>query len=325
MKCSKTKSIIFLIIFIIIGLYFGNAAWLAPSNASERQILAHRGLHQTYSPVGVKIQDCTATIIESPVHDYLENTLPSIKAAIELGADIVEIDIHPTSDGEFVVFHDWTLDCRTNGSGVVRHHDLAHLKSLDVGYGYTADGGDTFPFRGQHVGAMPTLAEVLTTFPETPFLVNIKSADDEEAQLLTDYLQAGQFPNQDRLSVYGSSNNILLYAELNPDTVTLSKQRVTTCMKKYLLVGWSGYIPKECHNSYITVPKNFQWLVWGWPNRFENRLHKVGSRALLMGDFKKGNAISGIDDLESIPPDFGGLVWTNRIDIVGQKQRVDEM
>ena len=90
-----------------------------------------------------------------------------------------------------------------------------------------------------------------------------------------------------------------------------------------MLLGWSGYVPQECHNSYIPVPKNYQWLIWGWPNRFENRLNKVGSKPILMGDYKKGNG--SIDDLESIPADFGGVVWTNRIDIIGQIQTIDEL
>ena len=36
-----------------------------------------------------------------------------MRAAFAAGADIVEFDVHPTSDGQFAVFHDWTLDCRT--------------------------------------------------------------------------------------------------------------------------------------------------------------------------------------------------------------------
>ncbi len=70
-------------------------------------------------------------------------------AAFDAGADIVEFDVHPTTDGHFAVFHDWTLDCRTDGKGVTREHTLAELKKLDAGYGYTADGGKTYPLRGK--------------------------------------------------------------------------------------------------------------------------------------------------------------------------------
>ena len=317
MKLDRKTCIFGTLTILLVALYLGNTALLVPSQVDERLILAHRGLHQTYSAADVGRDDCTAVIIETPVHDYQENTLRSIQAAIELGADINEIDVHPTTDGEFIVFHDWMVDCRTDGKGVTREHDTAYLKSLDIGYGYTADGGKTFPFRGKYIGAMPTLGEVLTAFPEAPFLINLKSNTVLEAHWLTDYLQNQEFQNRERLSVYGGGDNIPRFSKLNPDIVTLHKATAFTCLKKYLLLGWSGYVPQECHNSYVPVPKNYQWVIWGWPNRFEKRLKKVGSKALLMGNFRKGDANRGIDDTKSIPANFGGVVWTNRIDIVG--------
>ena len=326
MQLSRSKLILSLLAFALVGLYLGNASWLVSSNSGERLILAHRGLYQTYDSTGVERSDCTATRIHPPIHDYLENSLPSIQAALDLGADIVEIDIHPTTDNEFVVFHDWTLNCRTDGEGVVREHDTVYLKSLDIGFGYTADGGETFPFRGKYIGAMPTLNEVLSAFPEAHFLINLKGGKIEESRLLTDYLLAHNFQNQTRLSVSGNGENVPEYAELNPKNITLSRQRAIPCLKKYLLLGWSGYVPKECHNSYVPVPRNYRWLVWGWPNRFENRLRKVGSMSLLMGDHKKGAEGAGaINDLDSIPKNFGGVVWTNRVDIIGQKAGIDDL
>jgi glycerophosphoryl diester phosphodiesterase len=77
-----------------------------------------------------------------------------MRAAFNKGADMVEFDVQPTTDGQFAVFHDWTLNCRTNGAGVTRDHTMKELKALDVGYGYTADGGKTYPFRGKGVDAI---------------------------------------------------------------------------------------------------------------------------------------------------------------------------
>jgi glycerophosphoryl diester phosphodiesterase len=79
------------------------------------------------------------------------------------GAGIVELDVHPTSDGQIAVFHDWTLECRTDGHGVTREHNLADLKQLDVGYGYTSDDGKTYPLRGTGVGLLPSLDECMLT------------------------------------------------------------------------------------------------------------------------------------------------------------------
>jgi glycerophosphoryl diester phosphodiesterase len=64
-----------------------------------------------------------------------ENTLASFRSAIELGVDIIECDVHLSSDGELVVIHDHTLDRTTNGTGLVRQHTLAELRELDAGAG----------------------------------------------------------------------------------------------------------------------------------------------------------------------------------------------
>ncbi len=124
-------------------------------------LVAHRGLGQTFPMEGITADTNTARIIYEPQHPYIENTIPSMRAAFEAGADIVEFDIQPTKDGQFAVFHDWVLDHRTDGKGVTREHTLEELKKLDVGYGYTSDNGKTYPFRGKGVGLMPSLEEVL--------------------------------------------------------------------------------------------------------------------------------------------------------------------
>ncbi len=97
---------------------------------------------------------------------------------------MVELDVQPTIDGAFVVFHDWTLDCRADGHGVTREHSMPELRRLDAGYGYTADGGKTFPFRGKGVGLIPSLADVLSAFPHRRLLINVKSNDPSEGTRL---------------------------------------------------------------------------------------------------------------------------------------------
>ncbi|MBJ7597398.1 MAG: glycerophosphodiester phosphodiesterase [Candidatus Nephthysia bennettiae] len=64
-----------------------------------------------------------------------ENTLASFRSAIELGVDMIECDVHLSSDGELVVIHDHTLDRTTNGTGLVWQHTLAELRELDAGAG----------------------------------------------------------------------------------------------------------------------------------------------------------------------------------------------
>ena len=67
--------------------------------------------------------------------DHPENTLASFASAIELGCDMVECDVHLTTDGELAVIHDHTLERTTNGSGIVGANTLAELRALDAGKG----------------------------------------------------------------------------------------------------------------------------------------------------------------------------------------------
>lgn len=64
-----------------------------------------------------------------------ENTLRSIKKAIEFGVDFVEIDVHLSKDKKIVVIHDDKVDRTTNGRGYVLEFNLADLKKLDAGKG----------------------------------------------------------------------------------------------------------------------------------------------------------------------------------------------
>lgn len=63
-----------------------------------------------------------------------ENTLRSIRRALELGANGIEIDVRYV-DGELVVFHDARVDRTTNGRGLLSRKSFAHLRTLDAGLG----------------------------------------------------------------------------------------------------------------------------------------------------------------------------------------------
>ncbi len=67
--------------------------------------------------------------------DYPENTLLAFRRAVELGVDMIELDVQLTRDGELVVLHDETLERTTNGHGAVREYSYAELRTLDAGRG----------------------------------------------------------------------------------------------------------------------------------------------------------------------------------------------
>lgn len=62
-----------------------------------------------------------------------ENTRASFEAALTLGVDAIETDLHLSKDGRAVVIHDATVDRTTNGIGAVNMLDGAEIKSLDAG------------------------------------------------------------------------------------------------------------------------------------------------------------------------------------------------
>lgn len=108
-----------------------------------------------------------------------ENTIEAFDQALRWwGADVLELDVQPTADGEAVVIHDSTVDRTTDGSGPVRGMSLSQLQDFDAGYRFTSDGGSTFPFRGRGI-AVPSLLEVLRAFPGARLNIELK---DERAQ-----------------------------------------------------------------------------------------------------------------------------------------------
>tara|TARA_R110000782_G_scaffold118623_3_gene209254 strand:- start:1 stop:690 length:690 start_codon:yes stop_codon:yes gene_type:complete len=65
-----------------------------------------------------------------------ENTLPSIQKAMDLGVDMIEIDVFKLKSGEVVVFHDDTVDRLTNGPGSIEDYNIIELKKLIVNGGH---------------------------------------------------------------------------------------------------------------------------------------------------------------------------------------------
>lgn len=84
---------------------------------------------------------------------------------------------------------------------------------------------------------------------------------------------------------------------------------------KYELLGWTGYIPEEIKNIEIHLPVKYAKWLWGWPHKFVDRMESVNTRVVLVtGD---GDWSAGFDspaDMELIPPNYKGFIWTNRVD-----------
>jgi len=91
--------------------------------------------------------------------------MPAIRAALRLGVDFVEVDVHESKDGQLVVFHDYGLERICGVRGRLRAKTLAELKRL--------------------APPIPTLREVLLACRgKARVLIEIKRADPRKVAAL---------------------------------------------------------------------------------------------------------------------------------------------
>lgn len=133
-------------------------------------------------------------------------TLFAFERAIGSGVDVIEMDVHGTSDGELVLIHNSTVEETTDGRGAVREFSLERLKRLDAGYRWTADGGRTFPFRGKNI-SVPTLKEVFGAFPRARMNIEIKQTEPSIVAPLAELIR--DFGMTDKVLVASFSHEAL--------------------------------------------------------------------------------------------------------------------
>ncbi len=115
-----------------------------------------------------------------------ENTLAAIGAALDMGVDMIDIDVRMTKDEHIVVIHDATVDRTTDGSGSVEDYTLSELKYLDAG------SWKDSKYTGEQI---PTLQEVLDSIDGRAIaLIEIKHLDHVDynhfAQRLVEIIQS---------------------------------------------------------------------------------------------------------------------------------------
>ena len=91
-----------------------------------------------------------------------ENTLTSIKLAMELGANTIEIDLRQTKDGVPVAIHDSDVDRTTDGCGSVYDFTFDEIQKLDAGSWFDEK------YAGEKI---PSLQEVIEVISDTTLLI----------------------------------------------------------------------------------------------------------------------------------------------------------
>lgn len=138
--------------------------WISAANVDVLRI-AHRGA-SGYAP---------------------ENTMAAFEQAYHMGADMIELDVQLSSDGQVVVIHDTKVNRTSSGKGHVQNMTLNQLKQLDAGSWYSSK------FRAQQI---PTLDDVLQRFGgKIPLLIELKTSavnpgiEQKTAELIHKYVR----------------------------------------------------------------------------------------------------------------------------------------
>jgi len=296
-----------------------NASWTASRPAGALVLVAHRGVAQPYDRATAGA--CPARNIAGTDHRFIENTIFSMQRAISYGARGLALDVRASADGQAMIFRDADLACRTNGTGRVADRPLAYLRGLDIGYGYSPDGGRTFPLRGRGVGGMPVAEEVLQAFPSETLIFTLSEPRDADA-LVAAFARAGVAIGP-RHGFAGSPAARARLRQLTQAGWTLDPAASDACLSGYRAWGWLGIVPESCRGATVVIPRHGAWTFWGWPYRFFNRLAGAGARMFIEGDAGEGELV-GLErpeQLGEVPHDYRGLLLIEDMYNVGRSLR----
>ena len=139
-----------------------------------------------------------------------ENTVPAFEAAVEYGFDGYEFDLFTTKDGEWVVFHDDTVDALTDGTGAIPDMTLEQVKELRVDAGNGIENYSDV--------RIPTLREALSVCEDSDIfpVIEVKNCDPERIPALMDTLE--EYGLTDRAVLISFNSEYLeVCRELNED------------------------------------------------------------------------------------------------------------
>jgi glycerophosphoryl diester phosphodiesterase len=168
------------------------------------------------------------------------DTMYAFAKAVEIGADVLEMDAHITKDGQIVLMHDEEADRTTDGKGLIEEMTLAELKQLDAAYKWSNDDGKTFPYRGQGI-QVPTLEELFQKYPQLHYVIEIKLTQNPIDKVLCDLIRKHNL--QDTVLVASFHDESMQnFREACPEVATSASRGEVT---KFVLLGkvfLSGFV-----------------------------------------------------------------------------------
>ena len=160
------------------------------------------------------------------------NTMYAFEKAVEIGADVLEMDAHITKDHHIVLMHDEDIDRTTDGTGAVEEMTLDELQQWDAAYRWSNDGGKTFPYRGQGIQA-PTLEKVFQEFPHLRYAIEIKLTKNPIDKPLCDLIRTNGM--QDKVMIASFHDEAMQNFRRTCPEVATSASR--TEVRNFVLMG----------------------------------------------------------------------------------------
>lgn len=278
LKTLSTRSIIKMKIVIALATpLFLLAACGEEASQYEVAIVAHRGA----------------------MHDYPENTIIAFQKAVDLGADIVEIDLRTSSDGHLFILHDAALDRTTSGTGEAGDYTLEELQQLDAGSWFAPDFTDERILSFPQVLQWASEADItlLLDLKESGHAFAVDIADDIKKYGVGENTvvgvrsaeQAREFrellPVSKQLAFMGRPDEIEAFADAGADVIRLwlrwldedpaLAQRVRQAGKKLMINGVDGGL-KETRQILEFAP---DWILIDDVVQLQRSLQEIHSVA----------------------------------------------
>jgi glycerophosphoryl diester phosphodiesterase len=156
----------------------------------------------------------------------------AFERAVEIGADVLEMDAHITKDGRIILMHDEEVDRTTDGIGLVEEMTLHELQQLDAAYRWSNDEGQTFLYRGQGIRA-PTLEELFQRFPQMRYVIEIKLTQNPIEKPLCDLIRKHEMQGKVMIA---SFHDVAMqsFRETCPEVATSASR---TEVRNFVLLG----------------------------------------------------------------------------------------
>lgn len=210
-------------------------------------------------------RDTTSVIVVAHRGDWryaMENSLPAIDNAIEMGVDIVELDIQRTKDGHLILMHDATLDRTTTGKGRVDEWTLDSIKTLKLKNGCAIKTKEV----------VPTLEEALLHAKDR-ILINLDKADryfDEVYALLKktgtekQIIMKGSKPAEEVKEKFGQYLDDIIYMPIVNLDKEGAKEQVDAFVKDMQPVAFEFLYEKDSNPLHLEVVNTLRGksLIW---------------------------------------------------------------